>query len=182
MPNVLVPLAEGFEEIEAVTIIDILRRAGADVVVAGLNRDSVKGSHGITVETDARLNSVDADQFDMIVLPGGMPGAENLTKSNEVLQAVRRLGDTSKFTAAVCAAPLVLEEAGVLAGRTVTSHPNQARFISSAHHTGTRVETDEKVITGQAAGSAMEFAFKLVEVLFGKEKVQEVNRTVLAQL
>lgn len=182
MPNVLVPLAEGFEEIEAVTIIDILRRAGADVVVAGVDRDRVKGSHGIAVEADVRLASVDTDQFDMIVLPGGMPGAENLTNSEGVLRAVRRLAASDRFTAAVCAAPTVLEKAGVLAGRTVTSHPNHARFILSARHTGERVEVDEKVITAQAAGSAMEFAFKLVEILFGKKKVKEINRTVLARL
>lgn len=182
MPSVLVPLAEGFEEIEAVTIIDILRRAGADVVVAGLDRDRVEGSHGIVIETDVRLSSVDPDRFDMIVLPGGMPGAENLTNSKEVLRMVRKIGAANRYMAAVCAAPMVLEEAGVLAGRTVTSHPKHARFISSARHTGGRVEVDEKVITGQAAGSAMEFTFKLVEILFGKEKSEEVNRTVLARL
>lgn len=182
MPKVLVPLAEGFEEVEGVTIIDILRRAGAEVVVAGVDRDVVEGSHGIAIEADVRLDSVDVIGFDMIVLPGGMPGAENLTTSHAVLQAVRQLSTAGRFVAAVCAAPMVLEEAGVLTGRTVTSHPNHSRFISSARHTGERVEVDEKVITGQAAGSAMEFAFKLVELLFGKEKVEAVNRSVLARL
>ncbi|MFQ6673484.1 MAG: DJ-1 family glyoxalase III [Fidelibacterota bacterium] len=182
MQKVLVPLADGFEEIEAITIIDILRRAGADVVVAGLERDLVEGSHGLSVRADALLSKLSADDFDMIALPGGMPGAEGLMRSKKLLETIRRLSDSGKFTAAVCAAPVVLQEAGVTAGRTVTSHPSHAKFMARAYHTGNRVEMDDKVITGQAAGSAMEFAFKLVEVLYGKEKVKEVNETVLARI
>ena len=182
MPRVLVPIADGFEEIEAVTIIDILRRAGAEVVVAGLDKEMVEGSHGIPIRTDRLLGTVDVDAYDMIVLPGGMPGMENLRRSAEVIRAVQRLSGADKFTAAVCASPVVLNEAGVTAGRTVTSHPNHTKFMVKANHTGGRVEVDGTVVTGQAAGSAMEFAFKLVEVLFGKETVDQAKEGVLARI
>lgn len=180
MPKVIVPLAEGFEEIEAVTIIDILRRAGVDVVVAGVEKEMVEGSHGIAVRADQQVQKVNLDEFDMIVLPGGMPGTENLRRSKQVIEAIQKLQEAHKFTAAICAAPVVLEEAGVTVGRRVTSHPNHAKFMVKASHTGSRVEVDERVITGQAAGSTMEFAFKLVEILMGKETAEEVNRGVLA--
>ncbi|MEE9166420.1 MAG: DJ-1 family glyoxalase III [Candidatus Neomarinimicrobiota bacterium] len=181
MPRVIVPLADGFEEIEAITIIDILRRAEVDVLVAGVGKEMVEGSHGITVRADTLLSRVNLEEFDMIALPGGLPGMENLRRSKQVIEAVQNLKDANKFTAAICASPVVLEEAGVVDGRAVTSHPNQAKFMVKAHHTGKRVEVDEKVITGQAAGSAMEFAFKLVEILVGREKVEQVNRGVIAR-
>ena len=182
MKKVLVPLAEGFEEIEAVTIIDILRRAGAEVVVASLNKEVVKGSHGISICSDNLLDRIDVEDFHMIVLPGGMPGMENLRRSGEVIRVIQELSGAKKFTAAVCASPGVLEEAGITAGKTVTSHPAHAKFMLKADYTGNRVEVDGKMVTGQAAGSAMEFAFKLVEVLFGKMKAEEVNRSVLAAI
>lgn len=182
MPKVLVPLAEGFEEIEAITIIDILRRAEIEVVVAGVNSEIIEGSHGIPVRTDRLLEKVNVGECDMIVLPGGMPGMENLRQSKEVIRAVQQLKGADKFTAAICASSVVLEEAGVTEGRSVTSHPSYAKLMIKANHTGRRVEVDEKMITGQAAGSAMEFAFKLVEILLGKDKVEEVNRGVLARL
>jgi len=180
MPKVLVPLAEGFEEIEAITIIDILRRAGVDVIVAGLDQKIVEGSHGITVRADLRLDKVKVADVDMIALPGGMPGMKNLRQSTKVIQAIQQLQGADKFTAAICASPVVLKEAGITEGRTVTSHPSHAKLMVRSNYTGKRIEVDEKLITGQAAGSAMEFAFKLVEVLMGKEKVEEVNRGVLA--
>ncbi|MCH8011480.1 MAG: DJ-1/PfpI family protein [Candidatus Marinimicrobia bacterium] len=182
MPKVLVPIAEGFEEIEAITIIDILRRAGAKVVVAGLGKKLVEGSHGITVQADQTIEQVNPDGFDMIVLPGGMPGMVNLKQSEKIIDLLRRLSESKKYTAAVCASPVVLEEAGIISSKKVACHPNNAASIKSGEYTGSRVEVDGRVITGQAAGSAMEFAFKLVEVLFGKEKVEEINQGVLALL
>lgn len=182
MPKVLVPLADGFEEIEAITIIDILRRAEVQVVVAGLREGEVEGSHGIVVQTDDLLQNVDLDGFDLIALPGGMPGMENLRRSKSVIRAIQKLESSNKFTTAICASPVVLQEAGITRGRTVTSHPHHAKFMLKTNHTGSRVEVDGKIVTGQAAGSAMEFAFKLVEVLLGKEKAEEVNRGVLARI
>ena len=178
--KVLIPLAEGFEEIKAITIIDILRRADIEVVVAGVDTEIVVGSHGISINTDQLITNVVVENYDMIALPGGLPGMENLKSSKKVIEAIQQLRGADKFTAAICAAPVVLKEAGITDGRTVTSHPSFSKVMVKSHHTGGRVEVDEKLITGQAAGSAMEFAFKLVEVLMGKEKVEEVNRGVLA--
>ncbi|MCI0634823.1 MAG: DJ-1/PfpI family protein, partial [Actinobacteria bacterium] len=120
---VLVPLAEGFEEIEAVVIIDVLRRAGVEVCVAGLAPGPVTGAHGITLATDRALSDVDAAALAMIVLPGGMPGTTNLRKDARILDLVRALESSGRRVAAICAAPTVLAAAGVLAGRSATSHP-----------------------------------------------------------
>lgn len=180
--RVLVPLAHGFEEIEAVTIIDILRRSGAEVVTAGLTGRQVTGNHNITLSTDSILqDELDAD-WDMVVLPGGVPGAPALAKDNGLLDFIQSMRKKGKFTAAVCAAPHVLEKAGITRGKRVTSHPDWAKHMESAIHTGERTVVDDTLVTGQAAGAAMEFAFELVRVLYDDDRVKEVNRGVLARL
>src|SRR5262245_58771725 len=115
--RVLVPLAEGFEEIEAVTIIDVLRRASIEVVTASLAKSPVVGSHGIAVSADVRLDGVAAEAFDAVVLPGGMPGSAVLAADERVLSVVRRAAGEKKLVAAICAGPIALEAAGVLAGK-----------------------------------------------------------------
>src|SRR5688572_18886007 len=122
--RVLVPLAEGFEEIEAVVIIDVLRRAEFEVVVAGLTSRDVLGAHGIRVGADVLLAVIDPLLFGMLELPGGMPGTTNLAEDERVLAAVRDLHARGRTTAALCAAPMVLARAGVLDGVEVTSHPS----------------------------------------------------------
>lgn len=182
MKKVLVPLAAGFEEIEAVTIIDILRRAGAEVCVAALDKRNVQGSHGLKVIADTVLEEVLRENWDMIVLPGGVPGAPALMEDERIIQMLKHQADTHKISAAICAAPAVLEKAGLTKNKQVTSHPAWADRMTTAIHTGQRVQLAELLVTGQAAGSAMEFAFQLVETLFGVEKVAEVNAGVLAKL
>ena len=182
MKRVLVPLANGFEEIEAITIIDILRRAGAQVVTVGLEKRNVIGSHDIKVVADDVLAEVlDAD-WDLVVLPGGVPGTPNLAEDARLIALLQRHAAEHKLTAAICAAPAVLDGAGVAQKLKLTSHPGWADRITTAVHTGARVEEDGFIITGQAAGSALEFSFKLVQRLFGDEKVAEVNASVLAKL
>jgi 4-methyl-5(b-hydroxyethyl)-thiazole monophosphate biosynthesis len=176
--RVLVPLAAGFEEIESVTVIDILRRTGADVVVAGLTGKSVTGSHRIIIIADALLDEVKDQDFDLIVLPGGMPGAKNLKADSRVQEIVRRHEQAGKLIAAICAAPIVLADAGILENRKFTVHPAQVNNIRLSAQ-DLPVEVDQGVITGQAAGAAMKFAFTLVEQLYGPEKVWEINRSVL---
>jgi protein deglycase len=169
MSRVLVPLAEGFEEIEAVTVIDLLRRAGIEVVTASLQPGTVTGSHGIAVEPDTDLDSLLEQPFDMVALPGGMPGAANLAADTRVLAIVRRQADNGQFTAAICAAPSVLAKAGLLAGKRATSFPG---FLSSDSAPGTTLSEDSvvadgKVITSRGPGTAMDFALALVEHLEG---------------
>lgn len=180
MPKkVLVPLADGFEEIEAVTIIDVLRRAGAEVTVAGLHERSVTGSHGIEITTDCLLGDVADRTFDMVALPGGMPGSRNLNADKRLRELLARHYAEQKFVAAICAAPMVLASIGILSGKRFTIHPSQIATVSGKS-TGNAVERDGTVITGQAAGAALPFALQLVEALYDSVKVSGINQSLLA--
>jgi 4-methyl-5(b-hydroxyethyl)-thiazole monophosphate biosynthesis len=180
MKKVLIPLAPGFEEIEALTVVDILRRAGAKVTVAGTVAGPVEGRNGIKVLPDEVMGS--GDDYDMIVLPGGAVGAENLRKDARVKAVLESLAKKGKHVAAICAAPTVLAAIGVTRGRVITSHPSVRGQFTQEALSDERVVVDGNIITSQGPGTAMEFAFRLVETLFGKEKAVEVNKGVLARL
>lgn len=184
MSKVLVPLAPGFEEIEAVTVIDILRRAGVDVVVAGTQSGPIEASRKTKHLADCTLDDVHVEDFDMIVLPGGQPGATNLRNDARIRKFIETLHARGGRIAAICAAPTVLAASGVLKDRTATSHPSVRAEVAAAagRISDDRVVVDGRVVTSQAAGTAMEFAFKLVEILCGPDKVAEVNRSALARL
>ena len=184
MKKVLVPLAPGFEEIEAITVIDILRRAGVDVVVAGTQPGPIEASRKTKHLADCTLDDVRAEDFDMIVLPGGLPGATNLRNDARIQKFIQILQAKNRRIAAICAAPTVLAAYGVLKDRTATSHPSVRAEVATAAKkiSDERVVVDGPIITSQAAGTAMEFAFKLVEILCGPEKAADVNRGVLARL
>jgi len=167
MKRVLVPLAEGFEELEAVTIIDILRRAGLEVVVASLAGSPVTGAHGIRLAADEPLAALAAQDFDMIALPGGMPGAQHLKDDPRIAALIRRLHDAGRPVAAICAAPMVLAAAGVLAGRRATSYPGFLADATATTVVGDAVVADRGVITSRGPGTALDFALALVEELEG---------------
>jgi 4-methyl-5(b-hydroxyethyl)-thiazole monophosphate biosynthesis len=171
--RVLVPLAEGFEEIEAVTIVDVLRRASIDVVTAALGDAEVEGSHGIAVTADARLDELKSADFDAVVLPGGMPGSRTLRDDERVLGIVRTLARENKLVAAICAAPIALEAAGVLAGKRATSYPGNE--LPSARYAEERVVVDGTLVTSRGPGTALEFALTLVERLKGPEAAQKLR-------
>jgi len=173
MKNVLIPLADGFEEIEAATCIDVLRRAGLSVVTAGIPGTIVKGSRGLKIMTDRKLEDVNINQFDVLVLVGGDPGFRNLGRSQKVLRAVREFSAGNKLIAAICAAPSILARAGILENKTATIYPGMERELSRPR--GGRVVADGNVITSQAPGTAMEFALKIVENLLGAEKAIELR-------
>lgn len=177
MTKVVVPLASGFEEIEAVTVIDVLRRAGVEVVVAGLGASPVRGSHDLGIATDCDLADVRAADVDAIVLPGGMPGAQYLKEDEGVQALIKALADAGKLTAAICAAPIALEAAGVLKGRRATSYPGFE--LPSADYCEQRVVEDGGVLTSRGPGSALEFALALVERLVGTERADELRRGML---
>lgn len=178
---VLVPLAEGFEEIEAVTIVDVLRRAGLRVVVAGLQPGPVRGAHGMELGTDAELGAVDPATVGSIVLPGGMPGTTNLMEDERVLGLVRRLHAAGKPTAAICAAPMVLAAAGVLGGTRATSHPSVRERLGPAEVVADeRVVRSGRVLTSQGPGTALEFALALVEDLRGPTVARELAAAMVA--
>jgi 4-methyl-5(b-hydroxyethyl)-thiazole monophosphate biosynthesis len=180
MPRVLVPLAQGCEEIEAVTIINVLRRAGLEVLSASLDGRPVKGARGITLVADAPLDEVKGQDFAAIVLPGGQPGADTLKKDPRVIDLLERHAMRGALTAAVCAAPAVLAEAGLLRGKKATSYPGA--LDQSAHGASlvdAPVVLDGKVLTGRSAGMAMDFALAVVAQLLGKEKRNEVEAKLL---
>ena len=165
MKRVLVPLAPGFEEIEAITIIDVLRRAGVTVDVAGTEPGPITGSHGITVTPDRPLAEADAAAYDLVALPGWMPGTINLREHAAVRRIVGELAERGRYTAAICAAPIVLKAAGLTAGRTVTSHPSVAAELAESRYREDAVVRDGALITSRGAGTAMAFALALVETL-----------------
>jgi 4-methyl-5(b-hydroxyethyl)-thiazole monophosphate biosynthesis len=177
MVRVLVPLASGCEELEAVTIIDLLRRAGIEVVSAGLEPGIVKASRGTQLVSDASLDNVFRDDFDMIVLPGGMPGARHLKEDKRIQELLKRMAGQNKYTAAICAAPMALAEAGLLDGRKATSFPGVLEKLDLPDTTlqNEAVVVDGHVVTSRGPGTAMDFSLTLIELLVGKDKRNEVE-------
>jgi len=167
MKRVLVPLAEGFEELEAVTIIDILRRAGIEVVIASLAGNPVTGSHGIRIAADTPLAALAEQDFDMIALPGGMPGSEHLKGDPRIAQLIRSHRARGRPVAAICAAPMVLAAAGALDGRRATSYPGFLKDAKRTTVTDEAVVADAGVITSRGPGTALDFALALVTELAG---------------
>ena len=184
MKRVLIPLAPGFEEIEAITVIDILRRAGVTVTVAGTQPGPIVAARQTKHLPDCTLAEVRAEDFDMLVLPGGLPGTMHLRQDPRIRQIIQTMLARHCLVAAICAAPTVLADAGALTGRVATSHPSvRAELAEKAGRlSDERVVVDGPIITSQSAGTAMEFAFKLVEILCGPATAIEVNRSVLANL
>lgn len=182
MKTVLVLLAPGFEEIETITVVDILRRAGARVTLAGTQEGPLEGSRGISVLPDEQLDKVLKIDFDLIVLPGGQPGTNNLKDDPRVLQLLKKMDGLKKNIAAICAAPLVLNKAGILKDRCVTSHPSVQKDMKGIQYSEDRVVVDGHIITSKSPGTAMEFSLKLVEILFGRERRDVVNQGVLAKI
>lgn len=176
MASVLVPLAAGCEEIEAVTVIDLLRRAGIDVMTAGLVPGPVHASRGVVLVPDAWLDDVLDKPFDMVVLPGGMPGSAHLRDDARVMALLRSMATQGRWTAAICAAPMALLAAGVLEGKRVTSFPGVLDQLPGTHYYCTDpVVVDGRVVTSRGPGTAMDFALTLVELLAGKAKRDQVE-------
>lgn len=181
--TVLVPVSKGFEEIEAVTIVDVLKRSGAEVVVASLSGGQVTGRSGITIIPDMSLDeALRRGPYDLMVLPGGLPNAYTLRDDPRIGPALTRTLEAGGLVGAICAAPVALEKAGILKGKPATSFPAMEKELVSASYTAKRVVVADRVTTSRSAGTAMEFAFSLVRSLFGEDKVREVNQGVLARL
>jgi 4-methyl-5(b-hydroxyethyl)-thiazole monophosphate biosynthesis len=178
--KVLVPIADGCEEIEAVCIIDVLRRAGAEVTVASVDKEQVTASRGVKLVADKLISECVDTAYDLIALPGGMPGAEHLRDSKELTMLLRRQKDEGRFYAAICAAPAVaLQHHGLLDDRLATTHPNFIGKLKNPEKVESRVVVDGTCITSRAPGTALEFSLKLVELLFGAHKAQEVAQPML---
>lgn len=177
MAHVLVPLADGCEELEAVTVIDLLRRAGVDVTTAALDEVTVTASRGVKLVADATLDEALERDYDMVVLPGGAGGADRLGEDQRVRELLLKMADSERFTAAICAGPKVLAGAGLLEGRRATSFPAAEEFVvrHGADYAEDAVVQDGKVITSRGPGTAMDFALALIEQLSGRDKRDEVE-------
>lgn len=185
MKKVLVPLAQGCEELEAVTIIDLLRRADIDVVTASLDQSTestpVVASRGVVLVADTTLDQAMNQDFDMIILPGGLPGADHLNNDQRIHQLLKQVSEAGKYTAAICAAPKVLADAQLLNNKSATSYPGvlDSMNLKETKILEQSVVVDEKVITSKGPATAMEFALTLIAVLLGDDKRNEVAKGLL---
>lgn len=184
MPRVLVPFAQGVEEIEFVSVVDILRRAGIDVVTVALDSAYVTGRSNMMIKADMNLDDVLDEDWDMMVLPGGLPNADLLRQDERVKSLVQRLHEQGKFLAAICAAPAALAAFGVVEGKRVTSYPAMKMAIQelapTAIYVVDEVVEDGHLITSRGAGTAIAFALRLVAVLCGEKKSMEIRTAIVA--
>jgi protein deglycase len=173
--KVLVPVADGSEEIEAVTIIDVLRRAGADVTVASVDGLQITASRGVKLVADCLIGECREREYDLVVLPGGMPGAEHLRDNAILKEILVRQSGAGHLFGAICAAPaVVLESHGLLHNRKATCHPGHIKSLHDPSAAAEAVVVDGNCVTSQGPGTALAFALKLVELLFGREKMEAV--------
>lgn len=182
MNNVLVILAPGFEEVEAFGPVDMLRRAGVDVTTAGTVDGVIVGRNDIKALADESLDHVMNDEFDMIILPGGLGGTENMMSDERVRRIIEHHHEEGRYITAICAAPTILADIGVTRGKTITSHPSVKGQFRNETYSEERVVVDGNIVTSRGPGTALEFGLKLVEILVGKEKAEEVNGGVMAKL
>lgn len=178
MASILIPLADGSEELEAVTLIDLLRRAGFDVITAGLEPGPVRCSRGTVILPDTTLEEAEDGDYDLMVLPGGLPGADHLNADPRIHRLLKKLSEQGRFVGAICAAPKVLADAGLLRGRRATSFPGVLEGMNLGEDTTLTVETvqrDGNVLTSRGPGTAMDFALELIELLAGPDKRRQVE-------
>jgi len=177
----IILLATGFEEIEAITVVDVLRRAGIETISAGVDSMSITGSHGIAVAADKRLKNIRRDA-DVVIIPGGMPGAMHLHNSSEVTEFIKEMNAKGAVIAGICAAPsVVMAPIGILDNKNATCYPgDQIDFSKSTKYKDKAVVVDGNIITSQGPGTAMEFAFAIVEKLIGKNTVKKLKKRALA--
>lgn len=177
--KVVVFFATGYEEVEALSVVDVLRRGGVEVVMAGVDGEVVASARGIKVQMDEEAENINYDEVDMVVLPGGIPGVDNLFASELVKNIVTDFKTQNKWIGAICAGPSVLGKWGLLEGETATCYPNFEQFLHGATHTDERTVVSNKIITGKGAGASFEFALKLLEVIAGNEKAEQIKNAML---
>lgn len=170
-----------FEEIEAVTQIDILRRAGIEIDIYGVGNLELKGKMGIIIRAEKlfeKESDIDVEKYSGIILPGG-PGVVTLSKNNEVLKLTKKFFDAGKLVFAVCAAPLVLDRAGILEGKKFTCYPSTAKEIKSGNHIDKAVVVDGNIVTSQGVGTSIDAALKLVEIIVSKEMSEKIAKGIV---
>ena len=180
MKKAYVFLADGFEEIEGLTVVDIMRRAKIDVETISITgQKQINGAHKIIVEADRLFEETDFSDGDMLVLPGGMPGTLNLKNHDGVRYVVKQYAKEGRYVGAICAAPTILKSLGVLEGRRATCYPGVEDEMEDVVLTETAVVVDENIITSQGVGTAIDFGLKLIEILDGEEKAKEIADSIV---
>ena len=181
MSRVLVPLAQGCEELEAITITDLLVRAGVEVTTAGLDDQPVTASRGTTIIPDTTIDSVLDQTFDLIVLPGGLPGADHLRDDANVQALLKNYAGEGKYIGAICAAPKAVAKAGLLDGKKATAYPGVLEALNDnrIEVKNSAIEIDGNIITSRGPGTAMDFALTLIELLEGPARKEEVDRQLV---
>ncbi|MBF0198931.1 MAG: DJ-1/PfpI family protein [Planctomycetes bacterium] len=177
--KVLLILAEGFEEIEAITIIDILRRAGVNLCVHSLEPGLVSGAHGLQVQSEGDIHQNSYDDYDAVVLPGGLPGSDNLLASERVGELVKEFNAQAKLVAAVCAAPMVLGAHGLLEGKKATCYPGFEEKLLGATCVEDKVVLVDNVLTSRGPGTTADFAYEIVKILVSEKTAQELSQGML---
>jgi protein deglycase len=182
MKKVLIHFADGFEEIEAITLVDVLRRAGCEVITISVTgKREVTSARGITIMADMHFVEADYEHADLIILPGGQPGSDNLNRHEGLKKQIKTFHEQGKMIAAICAAPLVLGSAGILKGKKATCYPGTEPRLTGATCTGNAVEVDGNIITGKGPGLALTFSLTLAELLVGKAKADEVRKSMIVE-
>ncbi len=184
MKNIFILLADGFEEVEALAPADMLKRLGCNVILTGLVQKTVTGAHGFRIEADTVMDEADFSAADAVVLPGGLPGATNLRDSVPVLELLRRQNEAGKICAAICAAPVVLDKAGIIGGRKVTGYPGCESLSGNPdlHFTGNPAEISGNLVTGRGPGAAFAFGAALAEALgFSGSEINALKKGMLIQ-
>jgi protein deglycase len=182
MKKVFIHLATGFEEVEAITPVDVLRRAGCEVTMVSVTgKREVTSTRGVAVQADTLFEATDYSRADVILFPGGQPGSDNLTRHEGLKKLIPEFYRQGKVIAAICAAPMVLANAGILQGKRVTCFPGTESRLQGAICTGNAVEIDGNIITGKAAGAAMKFSLALTEHLVGKSKADELRKIMYVE-
>ncbi len=178
--KVCVFLADGFEEIEGLTVVDLLRRAGIEVTTTSITgNDIIHGAHGIDVLADELFDEVDFEMQDMAVLPGGMPGTLHLEAHHGVKEVLEQYYEKGKYIAAICAAPSILGKYGMLKGRKATSYPGFEEALEGATYVYDEVAVDDFIITSRGMGTAIAFSLKLIEKLISKDKADEIEKSII---
>lgn len=181
MKKVILFLAEGFEEVEALTVVDYLRRKDINVQTVSITKDEkVKGAHNITVLADRNIDEIkDIDSYDAVIIPGGLPGATNLRDDEKVIDVVKKVSENGKLAAAICAGPIVLERADIIRGKKVTSYPGFEEELMSGVYIEQNVVRDGNVITARGPALAVDFAIEIMKYLLGEEKAEELKADIL---
>ncbi|MHC1748867.1 MAG: DJ-1 family glyoxalase III [Cellulosilyticaceae bacterium] len=176
----IIYFAEGYEEVEAIATVDVLRRAKIEVIMVGIDGKIIESSRGIKINMDMEIEQVTYEDVDLLVIPGGMPGVSNLEKNEKVKKSLENFNEEGKLIGAICAAPSLLGKLGILKGKKATCYPGFEMYLKDAEYCDEKVVVDANIITAKGAGVSLDFAYSIVEIMKGKELAKELRKAMIA--